>query len=167
MSRPLSPSPDAVAEQEAPAAVEEGTAVDVRRSTGELEAHDRRHRRVVCVIDDSEDARDLVRESLSHAGFRVLEARNGREALNLLLEQPTPTAIVLDLLMPVMDGYEILELLASYTRLTQVPTLVVTAASDGIDLRLPYARCVRKPIDGDAVVAALEELIATARNGGR
>jgi CheY-like chemotaxis protein len=138
------------------------------RGSGEVATvDDRRGRRVVYVIDDSEDARDLVGEALRDAGYRVLEARDGREALELLLELPTPAAIVLDLLMPVMDGYEVLDLLASYMRLARVPTLVVTASGEPIDLQIPYARCVRKPIDGEHVVEALEQLIATAQAGGR
>jgi CheY-like chemotaxis protein len=165
MTRPSSSQPTAVEDE--PDDAEVGARADAKRTTGELEPQDRRERRVVYVIDDSEDARDLVRESLRDAGYRVIEARNGREALDLLLEQPTPSAIVLDLLMPVMDGYEVLELLASYMRLTQVPTLVVSAASDQLETQLPYAKCLRKPIDPDAVVAALEELIAKSRSRGR
>jgi CheY-like chemotaxis protein len=114
------------------------------------------------VVDDSDDARDLYGDALRDAGYRVMEARDGREAIDLLLEHPTPSAIVLDLLMPLVDGYEVLDLLASYTRLTKVPTLVVTAACDQVELRLPFAKCVRKPIDQEALIQVLDALVSTA-----
>jgi CheY-like chemotaxis protein len=162
MTRPSS-SPRAIPEEaEDPAAAGRD-----RRVTRELEADDRRVRRVVYVIDDSEDARELLAEALHDAGYRVLEARNGREALGLLLDLPTPAAIVLDLLMPVMDGHELLDVLGSYVRLTRVPTLVVTASDDDIEVPIPFARCLRKPLDAAAVVETLEELIAAAQTGGR
>jgi CheY-like chemotaxis protein len=123
-------------------------------------------RRVAYVIDDSDDARDLFGDALRDSGYRVVEARDGREAMDLLLEHPTPSAIVLDLVMPVVDGYEVLDLLASYTRLTKVPTLVVSASCEEVELRVPYAKCLRKPVDPDVLVEALDELVAAAEHQG-
>jgi CheY-like chemotaxis protein len=119
-------------------------------------------RRVAYVVDDSDDARDLFGDALRDSGYRVVEARDGREAMDLLLEHPTPSAIVLDLCMPLTDGYEVLDLLASYTRLTRVPTLVVTASCEEVELRVPFAKCLRKPVDVDELVQVLDELVAAA-----
>jgi CheY-like chemotaxis protein len=120
-------------------------------------------RRVAYVIDDSEDARDLYGDALHEAGFRVVEARDGREAMDLLLEHPTPAAIVLDLAMPLVDGYQVLDLLASYTRLMNVPTVVVTASWEDVELRVPFAKCLRKPVDPEDVVLALDEVVAASQ----
>jgi CheY-like chemotaxis protein len=119
-------------------------------------------RKVAYVIDDSEDARELYGEALRDSGYRVVEACNGREAMDLLLEHPTPSAIVLDLVMPVIDGYAVLDLLASYIRLNRVPTLVVTASWEEVPLHVPFARCIRKPVEPDALVEALDALVAKA-----
>jgi CheY-like chemotaxis protein len=124
-------------------------------------------RRVAFVIDDSEDARELYGDALRSAGYRVFEARDGREAQDLLLEHPTPTAIVLDLLMPNMDGFELLDLIRSYRRLLRIPTLVVTASFDRVELGVPFSGCLRKPVDGKTVVQALEELIFARMGDGR
>jgi CheY-like chemotaxis protein len=135
--------------------------------TAPLEARELPSRRVAFVIDDSEDARELYGDALRSAGYRVFEARDGREAQDLLLEHPTPTAIVLDLLMPNMDGYELLDLIRSYRRLLRIPTLVVTATPDQVELGVPFSVCLRKPVGGAAVVEALEELIFARMGDGR
>jgi CheY-like chemotaxis protein len=117
-------------------------------------------RRVTYVVDDSEDARELFGDALRDAGYRVVEACDGKEAVDLLLDHPSPTAIVLDLLMPGVDGYQVLDLISSYTRLVRVPTLVVTAVCEEVELRLPYARCLRKPVDPLTLVTEVEALVA-------
>jgi CheY-like chemotaxis protein len=119
-------------------------------------------RKVVFVIDDSEDARELYGDALRDAGYRVHEARDGREAQDLLLEHPTPTAIVLDLMMPIMDGFELLDLIRSYIRLLRIPTVVVSAGETekAAALSIPYGAYLRKPIEGPAVVDVIERLVA-------
>jgi CheY-like chemotaxis protein len=142
--------------------VDDGSAepADDQRITQPLPASDRRPRRIAYVVDDSEDAREVIGQALMDAGYRVVEARDGREALDLLLAHPTPSAIVLDIIMPGVDGYAVLDTICSYTRLMNIPTLVVTACSDEIDIPVPFGRCVRKPLEGPEIVHALDELLA-------
>ena len=114
-------------------------------TTDRLRARDRRPRRVALVVDDSEDVHVLCREALEAEGFWVQTALNGQDALDLLIAMPTPTVIVLDLLMPKMGGLELLEVIRSYRRLSEVPVLIVTASDDVTELG-PKLALLRKPI---------------------
>ena len=83
--------------------------------------------RQVLVVDDHEDARRLIRRILQSKGdFRLREAESGAAALAMAIEDP-PDAIVLDLMMPEMDGFELLERLRSHPQTATVPVVVVTA----------------------------------------
>jgi CheY-like chemotaxis protein len=81
------------------------------------------------VVDDDADSRDVLCRFLVRAGHQVNGAPNGREALASILAR-TPDLIVLDLLMPEMDGTDLLEITRSYLRLQHVPVVVLTAAPD-------------------------------------
>jgi two-component system KDP operon response regulator KdpE len=83
----------------------------------------------ILLVDDYEDARASVREALENAGYAVVEASNGQQALNLLVSRPDERValIVLDLQMPIMDGWKLLELLRCYVALSTIPVIIVTA----------------------------------------
>jgi CheY-like chemotaxis protein len=81
------------------------------------------------VVDDDADSREVLGRFLSKCGHQVASAPNGRDALASVLAR-TPDLIVLDLLMPEMDGTDLVEILRSYLRLQSVPIVVVTAAPD-------------------------------------
>jgi two-component system chemotaxis response regulator CheY len=84
----------------------------------------------ILLVDDYDDARTSVREALEDAGHIVMEAANGQQALNLLVGPDQQVAlIILDLQMPVMDGWRFIELLNCYVKLSTIPVIVVTAAS--------------------------------------
>jgi CheY-like chemotaxis protein len=81
------------------------------------------------IVDDDADSRDLLRRSLERADHECTCAHNGREALAAILGR-TPDLVVLDLLMPEMDGADLLVVLRSYLRLQGLPVVVLTAAPD-------------------------------------
>ncbi len=83
----------------------------------------------VLIVDDYDDARAATREALEEDGHHVLEASNGQEALNILVATPEPRVelILLDLQMPVMDGWRFLKVLGGYVRLSRIPVLIVSA----------------------------------------
>ena len=83
----------------------------------------------VLVVDDDQDARQAVSLYLSKAGFAVRSAPNGREALLALLTR-VPDVIVLDVVMPEMNGVEFLRILRSYIRWTTIPVVILTAHPD-------------------------------------
>ena len=81
----------------------------------------------VLIVDDHEDARTLIRRILrSHGDFHIREAASGREALAAAAEQ-RPDLVVLDLMMPEMDGFAVLEALRQRRETAHVPVVVVTA----------------------------------------
>ena len=87
-----------------------------------------RSRTRLLVVDDSVDAQELFRLHLERSGYEVVTAHDGREALEQLGREPLlPGCIIVDLLMPVMDGMELIESLRSDRRLADVPVLVVSA----------------------------------------
>ncbi len=81
---------------------------------------------VALVVDDEEDARRLLRQQLANAGWTVCEATNGREALERL-DEATPDVVLLDLMMPEMDGFEFLDILRQDPARRALPVVVVTA----------------------------------------
>jgi len=82
--------------------------------------------RSALVVDDDESARDIARRALERAGWRVREAENGRAALREL-EQDAPSLIILDLMMPEMDGFEFVASLHDRPELRSIPVIVVTS----------------------------------------
>jgi two-component system, chemotaxis family, chemotaxis protein CheY len=86
--------------------------------------------RTVLVVDDNVDARDLVETLLVLDGFAVLVAGNGQEALDrLATDADRPACIVLDLTMPVMDGWTFLRRLLAIDALADIPVIVCTAST--------------------------------------
>jgi CheY-like chemotaxis protein len=113
----------------------------------------------VLLVEDDDDIRETLAEILLSEGYGVQAARNGREALEVLRREPLPGVILLDLRMPVMDGFEFRSHQLRDARLRRVPVLVLTAANDPRDESAEtsdMATCghLRKPID-------LETLLAT------
>jgi CheY-like chemotaxis protein len=80
----------------------------------------------VLVVDDDPKTRDMLRRTLQKAGWTVAEAANGCEALEAL-ERAKPALVLLDLLMPGMDGFEVLERLNGDATWREVPVIIVTA----------------------------------------
>lgn len=84
----------------------------------------------VLVVDDDLDSRDAVARSLVKAGYAVRGARNGREAL-IAIATMVPDVIVLDAMMPEMNGVEFLQVIRSYLRWSTVPVILLTAYDKG------------------------------------
>jgi CheY-like chemotaxis protein len=114
---------------------------------------------VVLVVDDSVDALELFRLSLGNAGYHVLSATNGKDALELLQGGQIPNVILVDLMMPVMDGMELIEELRSDRRLAHLPVVVVSAVDVPVKVRLPHTRYLRKPFRTADLLANLDEII--------
>jgi CheY-like chemotaxis protein len=102
---------------------------------------------VALVVDDDPNARDMLRPGLEKAGWSVLEAENGREAL-ARLARSAPRLILLDLMMPQMDGFEFLDEFRRNAAWRSIPVLVVTAkeltAEDRSRLHGGVARILEK-----------------------
>ncbi len=84
----------------------------------------------ILVIDDDADIRESLSEMLSDEGHRVQAAANGQEALDLLRGSPAPCMILLDLMMPIMNGWQFVQEQATDPVLAAIPVWVITAAGD-------------------------------------
>ena len=81
----------------------------------------------VLVVEDDADTREMMRHTIQKMGLAVAEAVNGRRALSWLGEHAPPAMILLDLMMPEMDGFEFLDALAARAEWRDIPVVVVTA----------------------------------------
>lgn len=114
----------------------------------------------VLVVEDHDEARKLVEDLLISEGFDVLTAANGAEALRML-KAITPDLIVLDLLLPWVNGIEVLTTMRQTPVLTRVPVLITTGSpTQEADLaRFGPLAVLRKPLDADAVVKTAHALL--------
>ncbi|MFP2907142.1 response regulator [Pyxidicoccus sp. 3LFB2] len=113
-------------------------------------------RRSVLVVEDDEDIRAAIAEILEGEGYEVTIAANGSEALEELRQMPRPCLILLDLMMPVMNGHEFLAHIRDTPRMQAVPVLVLTAVSTEAP---PGARgLLRKPFIVEELLDAVQTL---------
>jgi CheY-like chemotaxis protein len=125
---------------------------------------------VVLIVDDDAEVRDVVRTTLRNAGLNTAEAANGRAALEWMDENPAPDLVLLDLMMPEMDGFQFLDQIRGDAARRELPIVVLTAKDLTAEERAFLAERTilvlgksAQPISslGAALVA-----IATQRHGG-
>ena len=106
---------------------------------------------VILVVEDEEASRETLRELLELEGYDVETAANGQEALDKI-DRLEPCVILLDLFMPVMDGWQVLERLRSDGRLSRLTVVVTTSA----ETNMPSDVAVfHKPLDFDRLLRAV------------
>ncbi|AFZ10343.1 integral membrane sensor hybrid histidine kinase [Oscillatoria nigro-viridis PCC 7112] len=111
----------------------------------------------VLVIDDDPDARDLMTRCLSKQGFRVRSSASGQGGL-LLAKELLPDAIILDVMMPSMDGWAVLSALKADRDLVDIPVIMITFLDDqNQGWELGAAEYVRKPVDYKRFAALLSK----------
>jgi CheY-like chemotaxis protein len=110
------------------------------------------------VIDDDWEICDAVKDALDDAGFNAICANNGATALEYLGRNPRPDAILLDLFMPVMDGWTFADRLRGLPELRAIPLVVMTAS--GPHWGYPAPRVLRKPVMVHELLAAVRRAIA-------
>ncbi len=108
--------------------------------------------RTVLVVEDDSAVRDTFKLVLELEGYRVETAENGREALVLLSESEAPCLILLDLMMPEMNGWEMARLLQRDKRLAAIPLVVVTAFSEQAGNVEGARQVLRKPVELAALI---------------
>ena len=112
----------------------------------------------ILVIEDHELARRALATLLSTMGYEVVEAANGREALATLATEARPDVILLDLVMPIMDGWEFMKRQRRDWRLCTIPTIVISGvpSHDPRCLEMPIVRLLPKPYTLEQLMAAIE-----------
>ena len=114
----------------------------------------------VLVVEDNVDLRMLYRSALASEGYEVFLASNGKEALETLHEMDRkPSLILLDLMMPVMDGWEFLKKRATDARIADIPVVVCSASRDNIP---PQTTFMKKPVELDSVLDVVEQYCRSA-----
>lgn len=110
---------------------------------------------MILVVDDDLDLRETLCEVLAHEGYTVAGARNGAEALNVL-RQPSPVCLVLlDLMMPVMSGYQFLQERKVDPELAKVPVVVMSARWEGSQ-EIAVECFMRKPVPLTTILSFAE-----------
>ena len=116
----------------------------------------------ILVADDEEDLRELVSYRLSRSGYEVVEAVDGQEAFELATER-TPDLMVLDVMMPRLDGYELTRRVREQDSLRSVPVILLTARSQETDVSRGFDvgadDYLKKPFNPDELVARVRAVL--------
>ena len=127
-----------------------GTSVAARKTVGADKCADVRI--TVLVLEDDEENRSFLRMLFEAEGYTVATAANGAEALRWLNEHPAPSVIVLDLNMPIMNGWEFCAAVQRRKHLAVIPMVVLSAEADASrSLPAPLTYVV-KPAPPDVLV---------------
>jgi CheY-like chemotaxis protein len=118
------------------------------------------HRCSILVIDDDEELREMLRVALSAEGYHVAAVANGRDGLDYLRSHNETCVILLDLLLPVMDGIHFRTAQLHDRSLAWIPTIIMSGAfdADRTTRELGARRFVRKPVNLDEVRLALGQI---------
>jgi CheY-like chemotaxis protein len=108
----------------------------------------------VLVVDDDADIRDSIGDILELRGYQVVRAANGREALERLRSGPLPCVILLDLMMPVLNGWEFRAQQTSDQKLAEVPVVVISGdgSTDQKAASIGVQEYLRKPLELSAIL---------------
>jgi CheY-like chemotaxis protein len=109
----------------------------------------------VLVVDDDEAVREAMVEAIADAGYVVEQAENGQAALDKLRTMHPPCIVLLDLMMPVMDGWEVVTAMDADPKLATVPVCIVSAQD-----RVPPPRNVavlKKPLRLASLISTIDE----------
>lgn len=112
----------------------------------------------ILLIEDDVNIRDVVKLALELEEFEVIEAKNGKEALDLLESGLTPNLIILDLMMPVMNGWEFLNRIKDRPDFSSIPLVVASAFSDKTE-HFRNSPFLEKPIELSALLETVKKHI--------
>ena len=114
----------------------------------------------ILVVDDEQRMRKLVKDFLNKQGFVVLEAEDGEQAVDVFFANKDIALIILDVMMPKMDGWEVCREIRQYS---QVPIIMLTAKSDEKDELLGFDlgvdEYISKPFSPKILVARVEAIL--------
>jgi CheY-like chemotaxis protein len=114
----------------------------------------------IMVVDDDPELRQSILDVLEDAGFSTMAASGGEEALRQLDGPQRPQLILLDLMMPGMNGWQFREAQQADERLRGIPVLVITASRYLATHPIDVERVVFKPFSLDQLLGAIRELTA-------
>lgn len=117
------------------------------------------HDQVILYVEDEIDTRDAVSFALEQQGFRVFGVANGQTALDYLRSSPAPCLILLDLMVPVLDGWQFMAVRARDPELMAIPVVIVSAhmSIQRQTTPLKAAGYLTKPIDMDLLFSTVRK----------
>jgi two-component system, OmpR family, response regulator CpxR len=114
--------------------------------------------RTVLLVEDDLDVRDVLQDLLEDRGYDVIPAENGKQALEYLcLDSARPDVVILDLMMPLVTGWQVLETMRADPRLARVPVVVLTAVTR--DRPSGATAVVKKPFHMEDLFTTLERCV--------
>lgn len=120
---------------------------------------------VILVVDDEEGIRTVLRLALARAGYDVVEAEDGEEALQRIAEM-TPEAVILDVMMPGMGGYAVCQVLREEPATAALPVLMLSARTDARSRQAGMAagatKYLTKPLAPEELLRHVAEVLETA-----
>jgi CheY-like chemotaxis protein len=119
----------------------------------------------VLVVDDDPAVHEVLSATLAREGYRLLHARDGAEALDILRKTP-PDIVTLDVMMPKIDGWSVLGMMKSDPELERIPVIMLTIVDDrNLGYSLGAAEYMTKPIDRARLVALVQRFAGRNENG--
>ena len=117
---------------------------------------------IILTVEDDAAIREAITEVLTYSGHKVMGARNGLEGLNFLQAGLRPQIILLDLMMPVMDGWTFLEEILKTQDLIKIPVIIVSAVvTDGTMNTYPNVKAIiKKPVMIENLLKVIKEIHA-------
>ena len=114
---------------------------------------------VVLIVDDDADVCEALADLLADAGYRPVCKRDGRQALKYLRKHGAPAAVLLDLFMPTMNGWEFMQKLKASPALAHLPVIMVTGNQPHWGYPVRDTMVLRKPVDPDRLLQLLRGLL--------
>lgn len=118
----------------------------------------------ILVVDDESRMRKLVKDFLSKSNFEVLEAENGEQAVDIFFDSKDIALIILDVMMPKMDGWQVCREIRRYSK---VPIIMLTAKSDEKDELLGFElgvdEYISKPFSPKILVARVDAILRRSK----
>ena len=111
----------------------------------------------ILIVEDDADLREMMAQLLTLEGFRANTVANGREALEYLRQGDKPDVILLDLMMPVMDGWEFRRQQQASADLSKVPVIVLSALDQARAADVNAVAFLKKPLDFDRLLELVRQ----------
>ena len=112
--------------------------------------------KTILIVEDDDDIRNVMVDLLESEGYITKAATNGKEALDLLEDMSKPCLVLLDMMMPIMNGRQFLDTIMTDTLLAPIPVLIVSAVADKTNTEGSIG-FLKKPIDIDVVLNVVSQ----------
>ena len=110
----------------------------------------------IMIVEDDHDIREALREALEMEGYQVQMACNGQEGIEILAKTEAPCLILLDLMMPILDGWEFRKLQKKDDKISAIPVVVISALADKASDLIDANVFIKKPVELDTLIKTVK-----------